>query len=221
MSDQAIPERHMRVRRALHEGGPATPQALRERVARVEESAPRPARSLARPRFLAPAAGIAAAVVAALLVALSLGGGPSVVEAAEIAKLPNAQPAPAQDVRNPALLDRGLDGVPFPDWSKEFGWRAVGARSDGLDGRRTETVFYTHHGHRIGYTVISGEPLAAPDGAETLHRNGVEIRRFDDGIRTVVTFERDGQTCVLSGHVIDRDTLVKLAAWQGDGAVRF
>jgi hypothetical protein len=219
VSEQAIPESHTRVRRALHEGGPATPQALRRRVHELERE--RTARPLVRPRVLAPAAGLAALLAAGLIAVFSFGGSPSVVEAAEIAELPNEQPAPAQDAGNGALLDRRLEAVTFPDWSEEFGWRAVGARSDSLDGRRAETVFYFHEGHRIGYTVVSGEPLAPPDGAETLTRNGVEIRRFDDGGRTVVMFERAGLTCVLSGHVIDRDTLVKLAAWQGDGAVRF
>jgi hypothetical protein len=37
----------------------------------------------------------------------------------------------------------------------------------------------------------------------------------------VVTFERGGQTCVLEGEVIHPETLVELASWQGDGAVRF
>lgn len=221
MSEQAIPESHIRVRRALHEGGPATPQPLRQRIAALEEHPARPTRSLLRPRLLAPAAGLAALLVAGLMVVLSIGGGPSVVEAAELARLPNTEPAPAQNVRNPALLGRRVEGVTFPDWSKEFRWHAEGARTDRLDGRRAETVFYTHQGHRIGYTVVAGEALAAPNGAETLRRNGVELRRFDEGTRTVVTFERGGVTCVLSGHVIDRDTLVKLAAWKGDGAVHF
>jgi hypothetical protein len=111
--------------------------------------------------------------------------------------------------------------VTFPDWSKKFGWHAEGARTDRLDGRRAETVFYTHHGHRIGYTVISGDPLGPPEGAETVRRNGVEIHRYKDGDRTVVTFERDGLTCIVSGHVIHADTPLKLAAWRGSGAVRF
>ena len=130
-------------------------------------------------------------------------------------------PTPAPDRANPTVLEKHLEGVTFPDWSKKFGSRAEGARTDRLDGRRAETVFYTHHGHRIGYTVISGEPLEPPEGAQTIRRNGVEIHRYKDGDRTVVTFERGGLTCILSSHVVHADTPLKLAAWKGSGAIRF
>ena len=33
--------------------------------------------------------------------------------------------------------------------------------------------------------------------------------------------ERDGRTCVLSAVGVNDETLVKLAVWQGGGAVRF
>jgi hypothetical protein len=37
----------------------------------------------------------------------------------------------------------------------------------------------------------------------------------------VVTWRRQGHTCVLSGTGVDRDTLLELAAWKGQGAVSF
>jgi hypothetical protein len=225
MSDRAIPERHRRAVKALRQGGPATPVGLRRRLQALEPPAPalQPARPRAVPRMLAPIAGIAALIVVAVVVALSTGGpsGPSVVQAAEIARLPNTAPAPGRDTGNPALLERRLEDVAFPDWSKRFGWRAEGARTDRLDGRRAETVFYTHQGHRIGYTVISGAALEPPDRDELVRWNGLEIHRYRDGDRTVVIFERDGLTCIIAGHVVDSDTPLKLAAWKGDGAVGF
>jgi hypothetical protein len=39
--------------------------------------------------------------------------------------------------------------------------------------------------------------------------------------RQVVTWLRGGLTCVLSGADVDRPTLLELAAWKGQGAVRF
>ena len=42
-----------------------------------------------------------------------------------------------------------------------------------------------------------------------------------DGDRTVVTWLRDGHTCVLSGSGVPRRTMLELAAWKGDGAVAF
>jgi hypothetical protein len=226
MSEPAIPERHRRAVEALRHGGPATPDGLRSRLEALEPTPPEMRRTpLPRgvPRLLAPVAGVAALLVVAVVVVLSLGGpaGPSVVRAAEIAQLPATEPTPARDHANPALLDRRLEDVTFPDWSKRFDWHAQGARTDRLDGRRAETVFYTHDGHRIGYTVISGEPLQPPERAETVRRNGIEIHRYRDGDRTVVTFERGGLTCILSGHVIHADTPLKLASWKGSGAVRF
>jgi hypothetical protein len=225
MSEHAIPEHHRRAVEALRHGGPATPDGLRRRLQELEPRAPelRRARMRGVPRLLAPAAGVAALLVVAVVVVLSLGGpaGPSAVQAAELAGLPSTEPAPGKDTGNPTLLDRRLEDVAFPDWSKKFGWRAVGARTDRLDGRRAETVFYTHEGHRIGYTVISGKPLDPPERAETVRRNGVEIHRYQDGDRTVVMFERGGLTCILAGHVLSQHTPLKLVAWKGDGAVRF
>jgi hypothetical protein len=225
MSEHAIPERHRRAVEALRHGGPATPEGLRRRLQTLEPRPPEMRRGRMRgvPRLLAPAAGIAALLVVAVVVVLSLGGpaGPSAVQAAELSALPSTEPAPPQDMSNPALLDRRLEHVAFPDWSKEFGWRALGARTDRLAGRRAETVFYTHHGHRIGYTVITGKPIEPPERAETLRRNGVEIHRYMDGDRTVVMFERGGFTCILAGHVVSANTPLKLAAWKGSGAVRF
>jgi hypothetical protein len=225
VSEHVMPEGHRRAVEALRHGGPATPEGLRRRLQALESHSPE--RLLGRPhgvpRLLAPAAGVAALIVVAVVVVLSLGGpaGPSVVQASELAELPSTQPTPARDAHNAGLLDRRLEGVSFPDWSKDFGWRADGARTDRLDGRRAETVFYTHHGHRIGYTVISGKPLEMPDDAQVVHRNGLEMRRYMDGDRTVLVFERDGLTCILAGHVVHEDTPLKLAAWEGSGAVRF
>ena len=43
----------------------------------------------------------------------------------------------------------------------------------------------------------------------------------DDHGHTIASFKRGGRTCVLSGHVEHRPTLVNLASWKGDGEVRF
>jgi hypothetical protein len=40
------------------------------------------------------------------------------------------------------------------------------------------------------------------------------------GGHEVAVFERDGHTCVIAGHVLHRSTLLKLAAWKGDGKIR-
>jgi hypothetical protein len=209
-----IPERHQRVIRALAAGGPAAPDTLyTPRVA---------TQPVGRVRRFTPAlAAVAAAVALAVVVAvtsISTGGGPGVDQFAAISERPATLPTPPSDG---ALLDREFEGVAYPDWSAEFGWRAIGARSDTIEGRRAESMLYTHHGHVIAYTVIDGEPLEPPEGASRIRVDGVTLHQFRDGPRDVVTFERNGQTCVLAGEVIHPETLVELAAWQGDGAVRF
>jgi hypothetical protein len=233
MFEQHLPENQLRVIRAL-QYGPRAPDRLQRRILEMDaEAAARHASRLMPAlrdrlalRGLRPAlvAGVASAVLAvSLALALFLGGpgGATVVEAAELSLRPATEATPHANPQQPALLQRSFAGVSFPAWSKEFGWRADGARSDELDGRRTATVFYRHTHHRIGYTVISGEPIAAPDHAERLSAGGVELRRFRLGRQDVVTFVRNGRTCVLSGDVHDPDTLVKLASWQGEGAVAF
>jgi hypothetical protein len=216
MSRHEIPERHQRVIRALNAGGPATPESLYARVAVSQ----RPA--VSRPRRFAPAmAAVAASIALAAVVAvvsISSGGGPAVESLARISERPATQSAPPSDG---TLLDREFAGVAFPDWSGEFGWKAIGGRSDTFDGRRAETVFYSHHGHRIAYTVVDGEPLEPPEGATTVRVDGVTLHQFRDGPRDIVTFERNGRTCVLGGEVIHAETLVELAGWQGRGAIEF
>jgi hypothetical protein len=179
--------------------------------------------SRVRPRALRLPAVTAALAAAAVIAALVLGSqptSPSVASAAGLGMLPTERAAPPRLAEAP-LLAGGLEGVAFPDWDGVFGWRANGSRDDVIDGRDTRTVFYEHMGHRIGYTIVAGGTLELPEGAEIVRRNGVEIALFRDGPRDIAIFVRDGLTCILSGEVMDRATLVKLAAWHADGAIEF
>jgi hypothetical protein len=204
-------ERQRRVAQVLR-SGPATPPTL------AAATMPAPRRSRFRAAPLAVAATLAAVV--AVFVAQLAGGPSTLTQAAELAKRPAERPAPA--AAGPVLREE-FAGVSFPEWSAEFGWRATGARSDRLDGRRTRTVYYEHTGHRIAYTVVSGAPLEAPDHARRVRRDGLEIALYRDpghGGHDIAIFERNGRTCVLAGHVMRTSTLVKLAAWTGDGTAR-
>jgi hypothetical protein len=213
-------------RRAEARAG-AIPDADRliERQRRVARAlgAPEPLRAApARPRLAArllPVAVIAAALI--LLAVLTPRGDPSTVQrAADLAREPAAQAAPA--TAGP-VLRADVDGVKFPHWGPDFGWHETGMRSDVLDGRQTTTVFYEHTGHRLAYTIVSGPPLPRPEHARVVRRDGLEIALYRDpghGGHDVAVFERGGRTCVLAGHVIELETLLKLAAWTGGGSVR-
>jgi hypothetical protein len=200
---------------AAADGAPA---ALRARLEASRRPAPRGQR---RAGWLAAAAVAAAAVLLAIFLLPSGSGGPTVAQAAELAALPAPPPAPPVDPAAPTLLDAAVDGVAFPEWEEEFGWRAAGQRADDLDGRDTRTVGYEKQGKSVAYTIVPGDALENPEDAREVTRDGVELRVFDSGDRLAVTWLRDEHTCVLSGVGVDEDTLTKLAVWKGGGAVTF
>jgi hypothetical protein len=170
-------------------------------------------------RLAAPAVALAA-VMAAMLLVFRSDEPPVITRAAELAKRPATLAAPASDG---TVLRAQVEGVRFPDWTAQFGWRETGARNDTLDGRATHTVFYEHMGHRIAYTIIPGRPPATPAGARVVERDGLRIALLRDashGGHDIAVFRRGGRTCVIAGHVERVSTLIRLAAWKGDGAVR-
>jgi hypothetical protein len=204
----------------LHGMDVEAPASLRARVEAQRRGRTRPRRFTLGLGFAAVAAAAAAAVL--LLVTLPGGvSGPSLAEAASLATLPPSQPAPQPSATEPKLLDADLDGVVFPSWDEKFEWDAVGARTDEIGGRETKTVFYEKEGKRIAYTIVGGDALDVPADARPARREGTDVIVLEAGDRSVVTWERDGKTCILSGKGVPAGTLVKLAAWKGKGAVEF
>jgi hypothetical protein len=194
------------------------PHDLRLRVDAL--GARRPARRWARRRWI-PLAGLAAVAGAAVL-AVVLGAGEELtVRETLAAAIRPPVAAVGIDPRQPRLLEQRVQKVSFPNLRAKFGWRAVGARADELDGRRTRTVFYAKGGRRIAYTIVAGDALDQPGGARRTVAGGVELRTLRAGDRVAVTWRRQGHTCVLSGTRVDAATLRELAAWKGMGAVRF
>jgi hypothetical protein len=171
----------------------------------------------------APRLAVAGALVAVLLLLLLLSPHAretTVERAAATSRLPATQPAPEAAGK---VLHAKVDGVRFPNWGPEFGWHETGMRGDKIDGRPTTTVYYEHMGHRLAYTIVSGPALPPPANARIVRRDGLEMAVYHDprhGGHDVAVFERGGRTCVVAGHVLELSTLVKLAAWRGDGSVR-
>jgi hypothetical protein len=193
-----VPAHHRRVIHALQSGGPAIPDSV---LASLHTFEPRPA---PKQRVLRPAlaGGLAVALALVVAVVISLGGSreSGVVTAAGLSERPSTQEA-----------QRSFAGITYADWGGRFRWFKVGGRTDVVEGRRTSTVFYRHTHHRIGYTVFAGRPIAPPDDADVLRAQGLELHRFKLGTQDVVTWVRNGRTCVLSGNVHNPLTLVKLA----------
>jgi hypothetical protein len=195
------------------------PLRLRERIEAERERARGPARR----RRLTLGGGLAAATAAAALILVLLlpggAGGPGVVAAAELGVRPPTQPAP--EPGEPKLLDASAFGLPFPDWAEKFGWEPSGRRVDEIDGRRAITVFYEKEGREIAYTIVSGDALPVPEPSAAARREGTPLRYLKLEGRTIVTWERGGRTCILSGSAVPATTLLNLAGWKGLGAVPF
>jgi hypothetical protein len=199
----------------------SAPTGLRRRIEaeRSRPSAPVRRRRLAIGGALAGA--VAAVALTLVLVAPSGSGGPTVVEAAQLSYLPATQSSVQVDRANPKLLDARVEGVPFPNLHADFVWHEAGARSDELGDRSTKTVFYERAGERIGYTILSGERLDPPTGAQTRVQNGVRLSTATERGSAIVTWMRGGRTCVISGKGVSAKDLREVASWKGDGAVPF
>jgi hypothetical protein len=201
------------------QGQVRAPAELRARVG--AERVRRGRRGLSRRLGLATGGALAAAaaVVALILSTTGVSGTTILAEAAATHSRPaDGAPPPA---RTAALLDLERFGVTFPNWSGEFEWDAIGTRTDRVRDRDVATVSYVKDGASLGYSVVSGDQIAPPNDARTQTVNGVEVSVYRSADRTIAVFDRGDRTCVMSAVDVPEDTLVKLAAWAGDGAVAF
>ncbi len=174
----------------------------------VDELRSRPATRRPRPRLAVAGIGVLAALAVILTFALPGGspGGPSIAQAAAVGlRLPQTA-APRPDPANPArLLDLRVGTLAFPTWTGS-GWRAVGRRTDTINGRRVETVYYQRLGGHplIAYTIVSGKALA-PRG-----RVSYDFAFKLDG-RFAITWREDGHTCILSSTAVPAAGLWRLS----------
>ena len=150
---------------------------------RIEADRVRAARRGRRRRFALPAAGLAA--VTAVLVALVVLSGDE----------PGSGPTFAQAA---ALTARPS---------------SPGINRTQVGDRDATTVGYTGpRGSTIGYTIVEGPPLDAPDGRQ-VRRGGTTYTVVRSGGRTLVTWEQDGRTCIVGApRAVPASRLVNLAA---------
>jgi hypothetical protein len=215
----ALYERERRAVQVLHEAR-ATDRAPAGLRARIE--AQRPSNAARARRRFGYAGVLAGALAAAVLaVVLVLPGGtplaPSLSQAAALALRGPVAPAPAPDPDAPGVkLGANIEEVYFPNWAHEFGWRAVGMRTDTINGRHATTVYYHWHDLTLAYTIVGAPPLhTAP--SQTVWLNGTELRTLMLDGRLVVTWNRDKHTCVLSAVRVPASELQRLAAWKAPG----
>ena len=186
--------------------------AVRGQIAARSPRARRMSTPLARsPRAFAPlAAGALAAVV--VLVVLVSGGSRSltVARTAQLALGAPTRGAPTVDPSDSHLLSLRVDSIAFPAYRRRSDWPATGARTDQVDDRRVQTVFYDIAGQRVGYSIVPGAALRIPAGDQ--HSiDGVRYTTGVAGSAESVTWRRDGHTCVIAGRRVSARTLLQLA----------
>jgi hypothetical protein len=207
----------------------SAPQELHRRVQEMVTS-PAPRRTGARGGVLAgrvrpTLAAMALAAIVGVVLALLTGPGthralsePSVSAASRLTLSAATTGAPGESPAHAAQLNAKVDGVAFPYWGERFGWRASGMRTDTIGGRSVRTVFYSGPGaRRIGYAIVGGTPAPATSGGTLVWHRGVAYRLRQVGGVPVLTWQREGRLCVLSGRGVSGATLVRLASW-GEGA---
>ena len=189
------------------------PASLRMRLADGHRTTGR------RPLTLPALGGLGlAALAAVVLVLVGLGGGssaPSVDDAVALALAPPTAPAPAVDPADMHLVRARIGGITFPNYTYAWPkWTTTGARRDRISGRDATTVIYRGPRGDVGYTIVDGKPLDPPSGARHVRAGGVDLSVLRRDGATIVTWQRDGHTCVLAGRGagVERQ-LVRFASW--------
>ncbi|HTU97059.1 MAG TPA: hypothetical protein VMF14_14530 [Solirubrobacteraceae bacterium] len=211
-ADLAEQQRAVTMLRALHEPAPATLRAhVDELTGAATRATPRRAPRWRR-AFVLPGATVLAAAVAAVVILVSAGSAaPTVPTAAHLALASATLPAPAVSAGDSENLALTEAGIPFPAWGPQKGWTPDGARTDTVDGRRITTVFYRgRNGSHIGYAITDGAPLAGVHGA-TVRRYGVAFTLQRSGGGRVISWVRQGHTCVIAGRSVSYAALLALA----------
>jgi hypothetical protein len=203
----------------------AAPDALRARLETMIDEAGgrkqrRPLSSRWRNTLFVPAATALAIVIVALVVLLGSGStAPSVSQTAQLALSSATAPAPARDAARPDLLSAGVDGIPFPSYVSNPGWRAIGSRTQVVHERTIVTVYYRAlDGTRVGYSIVPGHTLTLPNGATTV-RHGVRYTYGQVGSGRYITWVRGGHTCVIAGQQVSDRALLRLARADEGAAV--
>jgi hypothetical protein len=198
------------------------PSSLRARV-RLVQPPPRRHRA-ARLGVVGVTSALAACAAAVVAVVLAVGSGTVAPTVAQAAVLTGQAPQAA--VNEPATGHETLPGVrasglTYPYWEDRFHYKATGVRYDGIGGRRITTVFYRHGPSRVAYEIVSGQPLRVGGKASSSQRQGVQLRAMHTHRGLLVTWQRDGHTCILIGAHTGLPALLSLAAWHQGGRVPY
>lgn len=221
---QAV-DRQSRVAAALRSGGPVLPPDVATRVrAQNQRLSRRRVRWLTAPRWSARLAGAAALAASAAVITLVLVNGPSTrsharLTATQVAAVwtrPVVGAPVAADPAHPAQLNVSFHGIVYPNFHDREGWHPVALRYDTIGGLRIATVFYETGARRAAYAVVPTTAVRVPARASHLRVARLSLTEFRTGDRWIVTFEKNGSTCVLTAAAPrERQWLIQLATWNG------
>jgi hypothetical protein len=162
------------------------------------------------------AAAACAAVAVALVLALS-GGGASrltLTQAQALTLSSPTMPAPGESASNATQLDASVEGVAFPYWEEQFGWRSTGRRVDHVAGGTVTTVFYGDaRGQQVGYAIVADASAPTVTGGSVQWRGSTPFHLMRANGAELVTWMRNGHLCVVSGRHMSSATLLRLASW--------
>ncbi len=192
---------------------PPAPDSLRRWVddqTRAAAAAPSRRRSHRRITFALPAVALVAAAVIAVIMIASTSGAPTLEQTSRLALAGAVAGPPPVASGDPVVLKIGNAGIRFPSY-QATDWRPIGARVDRVVGRTIVTVFYkTPGGNRVGYAIVSGSPIHVKGGVPKWVE-GVKFTFVSYGATRLVTWERQGHTCVIAGRGVNDQTLLHLA----------
>jgi hypothetical protein len=167
-----------------------------------------------RPLTLA-GGGLAAAAAVTVLAVVLIGGGseaPTVQQAVPVALRAPTGPPP-RTLAGGREIAADVDGIRFPTWSW-LGWEPTGQRTDTIEGHKALTVFYENGaGRQIGYTILDGDALPV-SGGKIVTARGERLRLLRLGKAYVVTWRRNGHTCILATRTLNPVRLATLASWE-------
>ena len=166
-------------------GSVSAPLALRARL----ESEAAPPRRRQPSRLALAGLGFLLATVATVAAILAPRA-PSVESVAAAALRAPQRPAPAGDSYLP-------------------GFRAVGMRTDTVEGRHARTVIYRRGAVGIHYTIVDGTPLELP-GSRRVRVGELTVALDGDGDTAIVAWHAHGKTCILATRDQDAGDLAAL-----------
>ncbi len=184
------------------------PASLHQRVFRPQARA-----ASGRPRPTSRIAIVAVVLIALVVFAIARPvGHANVRSVVAIALATGDGVPPGVSPRDHALLGVAIDRVAFPNWNAR-GWRTSGSRIDTLGGQQVETVYYSAEGYeRVGYAIVGGAALRVTGARRAATLAGVTYSTIRDGGASVVTWRRDGHTCVLASRHASVSALIALAS---------